>query len=234
MLARIIIQYFCIVLHLNRICVKFNLVNALFWACFIYVLFVSCLFVRHVFSMLFFFGFLSVSFLKTNTIDVYYTMSSNNKWAPGRRLNFWVDCDQLSSSYITYRKIYKCLHKFGVFVSSRTGIRKPVYFSTSYSIYTLCIHICISTGFCRLYRCSSNAVNETERIESLVIGTNLSERANRYSLVLASAVMETNDTFAQTDFMLHIYVHMVHDEKLNVFPPPNHIAIMKIDWISYF
>lgn len=205
--------------------------------CFEHVLFTFYLFHVYLFDTFsrccFFFGFLSVSFLKTNTIDVYYTMSSNNKWAPGRRLNFWVDCDQLSSSYITYRKIYKCLHKFGVFVCSRTGIRKPVYFSTSYSIYTLCIHICISTGFCRLYRCSSNAVNETERIESLVIGSNLSERASRYSLVLASAVMETNDTFAQTDFMLHIYVHMVHDEKLNVFPP-NHIAIMKIDWISYF
>lgn len=86
-------------------------------------------------------------------------------------------------------------------VSKLEYFRYHVLFTPFVLIYMYICMVCINTKkIAVVYRRSSNAINETERIESLVMGASLwkPSRYSVYSILScsASAVIETNDTFA--------------------------------------
>lgn len=178
----------------TRVYDELSLVNAQCCFCFkfhLLLLHVS-LFERHVFAILLLF-FLFASFLKTNTIDIFcFALKINGYLVRDSTFGSIAINLALALAYI-YIYVFAC--------NSECTYARALSFEFSYlccaqtrillvscSIYTLRTHVykcmvCINTKkIAVVYRRSSNAINETERIESLVMGASLL-KPNRYSLV---------------------------------------------------
>lgn len=89
-----------------------------------------------------------------------------------------------------------------------------VLFTPFVLIYMYVWYVLTPKKIAVVYRRSSNAINETERIESLVMGASLwkPSRYSVYSILScsASAVIETNDTFAHEPISCFTFMYCTY------------------------